>query len=308
MEPMLCRSEDALPVGRGWIYEPKFDGFRALISRTGDHVSIRGRRGGALERSFRELVPAAVQYLPDDTVIDGELVICDEQGVCFDALLARLGASDADGIASVMAFDVLRVRGTDVRDEPFVRRRELLEGIVGGPFVTVPQTEDVDVAARWLDGFAVNGVEGVVAKRRNDRYVSGQRRLVKVKRRRTIDCVIGGWRGDAGPEALLLGLHEDGGLRYIGQTVRLSVAERSRAAELLQRADESPFDGPRPGWSRWDGFRFAEDEWVRVVPNVVAEVSFTQLSFGMFRHAVRLLRWRPDRTAESCLADQLPAR
>ena len=306
---MLCMSADALPVGPDWVYEPKFDGFRTLVFRKGDAVRIRGRNGGALERSFPEIVRAAKELLPDDTVVDGELVVCDEDGVSFDALLDRLAGERSARSAAVMAFDVLRVRGRDVRREAFVVRRRLLEQAASMAFITVPQTTDPDIAHTWLDGFASNGVEGIVAKRRGDRYVCGQRRLIKVKRRRTIDCVVGGWRGDVDPDSLLLSLYDEtGGLRYIGQTVRLSPQDRIRAKTVLEPQDESPFVGRPPGLSRWDGFRFGQAEWQPVRPTKVVEVSFTQLSYGMFRHAVRLIRWRPERDAPSCRSDQLPQR
>ena len=307
---MLCRTEERLPSGAGWVYEPKFDGFRVTIVRGQATVSLRGRGGGALEKQFDDLAAAALAELPDDTIVDGEIIVVDAGGASFDALLARLSGERGTHRPAVMAFDVVRLAGNDLTRATLADRRALLEQLLATTktIVLTPQTDDVEVALAWMDGFAAHGIEGVVAKRIGQRYLSGKREWVKVKARRTIDCVVGGYRGDSGPETLMLGLYTQEGLRFVGHTVPLPDRERARAAELLQPADESPFERGRPGLSRWEGFRFDDHEWMRVVPSVVAEVAFTQLSYGMFRHATRFVRWRPDRAPDSCDDTQLPDR
>ena len=307
---MLCRTEERLPSGAGWVYEPKFDGFRVTIVRGHGSVSLRGRGGGALEKQFDELAAAALTELPDDTIVDGEIIVVNEGGASFDALLARLAGERGSYRPAVMAFDVVRLSGTDLTKQPLSQRRGVLEELLATAktIVLTPQTDDVDVATAWIDGFADQGIEGVVAKRSSQRYMPGKRDWVKVKARRTVDCVVGGYRGDGVPETLMLGLQTDDGLRFVGHTVPLPPHERERAASLFELSDDSPFDRGRPGASRWEGFRFDDHEWVRVKPTIVAEVAFTQLSYGMFRHATRFVRWRPDREPDSCDETQLPDR
>lgn len=307
---MLCKTEERLPTGAGWVYEPKFDGFRVTIVRTRGAVALRGRGGGALEKQFDDLAAAALAELPDDTIVDGEIIVVNEGGASFDALLARLSGERGDYRPAVMAFDLVRFDGHDLTGLPLAQRRAVLEQLLAETktLVLTPQTDDVDVAIAWMDGFSAHGIEGVVAKRASQRYLSGKREWIKVKARRTIDCVVGGYRGDQRPETLMLGLYGEGGLRFVGHTVPLPDRERARAAELFTLFDESPFAHGRPGLSRWEGFRFEDDEWVRVEPTVVAEVAFTQLSYGMFRHATRFVRWRPDREPSSCDDSQLPDR
>lgn len=307
---MLCKTEERLPSGAGWVYEPKFDGFRVTIVRGHGSVALRGRGGGALEKQFDDLAVAALAELPDDTIVDGEIIVVNEGGASFDALLGRLAGERGNYQPAVMAFDVVRLAGEDLTRVTLDDRRALLEQLLAATrtIVLTPQTDDVDVALAWIDGFASQGIEGVVAKRASQRYLPGKREWIKVKARRTVDCVVGGYRGEFGPETLMLGLHCADGLRFVGHTVPLPDRERARAAELLTRCDESPFAHGRPGLSRWEGFRFEDHEWVRVEPVIVAEVAFTQLSYGMFRHATRFVRWRPDREPGSCDDSQLPDR
>ncbi len=307
---MLCRTEEALPSGAGWVYEPKFDGFRVTVVKSQGSVSLRGRGGGALEKQFADLAAAVADELPDDSIVDGEIIVVDAGGASFDALLARLSGERGTHRPAVMAFDVVRLAGHDLVGVPLADRRALLEELLAATsaLVLTPQTDRRDVALAWIDGFADQGIEGVVAKRASQRYLSGKREWVKVKARRTVECVIGGYRGATGPETLMLGLYGADGLRFVGHTVPLPDRERARAASLLELSDESPFERGRPGLSRWEGFRFGDHEWVRVKPTAVAEVAFTQLSYGMFRHATRFVRWRPDREATSCELTQLPDR
>ena len=307
---MLCRTEEALPSGAGWVYEPKFDGFRVTVVKSRGSVSLRGRGGGALEKQFADLAAAVTGELPDDSIIDGEIIVVDAGGASFDALLARLSGERGTHRPAIMAFDVVRLAGYDLVGVPLAERRTLLEELLAATsaLVLTPQTDRRDVALAWMDGFADQGIEGVVAKRVSQRYLSGKREWVKVKARRTVECVVGGYRGETGPETLMLGLHSDEGLRFVGHTVPLPDRERARAASLFERVEDSPFERGRPGLSRWEGFRFDDHEWVRVEPSVVVEVAFTQLSYGMFRHATRFVRWRPDRVASDCDQAQLPDR
>jgi ATP-dependent DNA ligase len=307
---MLCRTEERLPSGAGWVYEPKFDGFRVTVVKVRGTVTLRGRGGGALEKNFADIIAAIAVELPDDSIVDGEIIVVDAGGASFDALLDRLSGNRGTHRPAVMAFDVLRLDGRDLTGVPLRDRRAELETLLANTttLVLTPQTDDVNVATAWIDGFADQGIEGVVAKRASQRYLPGRRDWVKVKARRTVECVVGGYRGDGVPETLMLGLHTDDGLRFVGHTVPLPAHERARAASFLELADDSPFERGRPGASRWEGFRFDDHEWVRVKPTTVVEVAFTQLSYGMFRHATRFLRWRPDREPRSCDETQLPDR
>jgi ATP-dependent DNA ligase len=310
--PMLCRSADRLPEGAAWVYEPKFDGFRAILTRDGTDVALRGRNGGRLARSFPEIVDMALTVLPERCVVDGEIVALTADGLAFDVLLHRLGRADAGGPAQItfVAFDLLEIDGNDFRAQPLEGRRQALERCVRTDprLMVAPQTDDLAVAQRWLDEFVDQGFEGVgvVAKRATQPYRSGKRDWVKVKPIRTADVVVGGYLGERGsPERLIVGLYRDGELRHVGQTNALDDRDRAVAAEVLVGAEESPFLGRQPGLSRWDHWRFERDDWTPVEPAVVVEVRYTALSHGAMRHAATFLRWRPDRRGEDCVADQL---
>jgi ATP-dependent DNA ligase len=232
LQPMLAKLEHEIPTGEGWRYEPKWDGFRALVFRDGEGVHIQSRDGRGLERFFPELVPALAEAFPPGCVVDGEIILAGPEGLEFDRLQLRLHPAEsrirklaAETPASYVAFDLLAQDGEDLRAEPFDDRRERLESLLGteatehlpvGETVVLltPRTDDAEVAADWFDRFERIGLDGVIAKRAEQRYVPGKREMVKVKHRRTADCVVVGYRlsktGD-GIGSLLLGVYDDAG-------------------------------------------------------------------------------------------------
>jgi ATP-dependent DNA ligase len=246
---------------------------------------------------------AALGALPDRCTVDGEL-ICPvaDGGLSFEALLGRMSRRLGGEPAGLMVFDLLVLDGEDLMGLPFAERRRRLEAVVteGGRIAITPQSEDPAVARAWLDDCDVQGVEGVVAKRGGDPYRPGHRGWVKVKRRRTVECVVGGFRGGR----LMLGLHDEQGLlHHVGETVPLPPRVWAGVESTLAVARGAAFTGRPPGVGRWEGDRY--EEWTECLPRAVCEVAYTQLDGGRFRHAVRFVRWRPDREPSSCLRDQL---
>ena len=332
LTPMLARLARELPVG-GYLYEPKWDGFRCLAFRDGADVDLRSRNGRPLARYFPELVEA-LRALPDDRfAIDGEIVVASAVEFDFTALLARLhpAASRVERLrretpAQLIAFDVLRAGGLDLQSQPFTTRRRVLEELLGsaGPPLFVTQlTEDPAEAARWLDRFQGGGIDGVVAKHRELRYEPGRRSMVKVKREHTADCVVAGFRVFVDrplPSSLLLGLFdESGALRHVGIASAFSEGRRRELLDLLR-----PLVVPLAGHPWEHGFQLAgsatgrlpgaagrwspdemEHDWVPVAPTLVCEVAYDQLDERRFRHPARFRRWRPDRDPHTCTLDQL---
>jgi ATP-dependent DNA ligase len=302
---MLARLEEVLPVGSDWVFEPKWDGFRALIHRRGSEAHIQSRNSRSLTPFFSDVATAATRALPDGCVIDGELVCPVRGGVDFGRLQHRLVSKcGAEAVpAALIAFDVLEVERADITGWPLSERKRILEGLVkpSDHIGVTPQTRDVADAEGWLRHA---GVEGVVAKHASGRYRPGERGWIKVKRRQTLDVVVGGLRGNH----LLLGLYDRRGrLHHIGETVRLRPSEMSGIADSLALvAVGATFTGRPPGLGRWPNERF--NDWVEVEPRVVVEVSYTLLDAGArrFRHAVRIARLRPDRDPYSCNQDQFP--
>lgn len=304
VSPMLARAATTLPLGADWLYEPKWDGFRAILYRRGTEVYVSSRNGRPLHDRFPELVTAALGHLPYACVIDGEVVALTSVGPDFEALLRRFdGRREASAV--LVAFDVLCVGDRDVREEPFRRRRELLEASVrdGHGIRVTPQTDDFDVAREWLDEWSARGLEGVVAKRAEAPYRSGRRAMVKVKSMETSDFVVGGYRGTPGePVCLLLGAYDgDGNLRHVGQTTVLPVSQRGAIAAALCGLEGAPaFDGLVPGVRRWSGRR--RGGWWPLKPVLVCEVSYSRRDGdGFLRHGARFLRWRPDKAPRECL-------
>ena len=319
VEPMLARLEDAIPEGPGWLYEPKWDGFRAIVFRDGSRIHIGSRRRQPLERYFPELVRAIDDELPQRCVVDGEIVIAGPSGLDFEALLLRIhpAASRINALAReapsrFVAFDVLALEDDDLRAERFVVRRAALERMLEGAtqaFVT-PQTADPEEAARWFDRFEGAGLDGVVAKREDVPYLPGERVMVKVKHERTADCVVGGYRlsksGD-GVGSLLLGLYDRAGILHnVGATSAFSAGERRELLTLLRPLEggTSFVGGRSPGGpSRWR--QGVDTAWVSLEPELVCEVAFDHLQGDRFRHLTRFLRWRPDKDPRECTYDQL---
>jgi ATP-dependent DNA ligase len=302
--PQLARSAREVPEGEGWSYEQKLDGFRAIVFVDGDDVRIQSRTGKPLRRYFPEVAFPAGSY-----VADGEIVVAgDAGGEDFGLLQQRLhpAASRVALLAEQIparfaAFDLLARDGGALLDAPFAERRAALEDAALG-LEPVEATTDPARAQEWL-----RTTEGVIAKRLDAPYRPGERHgMVKVKRVRTIDCVVMGWRPGTDPElvgSLILGLYDGGELRPVGHCAGFT-ARRKR--EL--RAELAPYESGGRGSadpSRWSAGR--ELEWVELRPELVAEVSYDHASGGRIRHGARLLRFRDDRDPESCTADQLEA-
>ncbi|QBI22147.1 ATP-dependent DNA ligase [Egibacter rhizosphaerae] len=337
---MEARVRASLPTDAGWAYEPKWDGFRALAwagriddvpSDPGAERAHAGTADGAarldsrsqrpLRRYFPEL-DAGLAQLPPGTVVDGEVIVTIGGGLDFDALQARLHPAAsrvarlaAETPAALVAFDLLADRGADVREEPFAARRERLEELAAtltAPWHLTPSTRDPQVAREWFERFESAGCDGIVAKRLDDAYHSGVRAMTKVKHRRHVACVVGGYRehkegGRIG--SLLLGLRTDGGdLHFIGHCSGFPDGERARLLTelepLIDREAGFGADARQPGQeSRWTGDR--DLSFVPLRPERVAEVSYDQLTGDRFRHATRFERWRPDLDPASCTLAQL---
>ncbi len=329
---MLARLARELP-GEGYLYEPKWDGFRALAFRDGGEVDIRSRNNRPLSRYFPELVEALRELADEGVALDGEILVVAEGAVDFAATMARLhpAASRVERLrretpAMFVAFDVLAAGDRDVRAGPFVERRAALEGLAlppGGAVVVTPITEERDVAAEWLDHFGGGGVDGVVAKHRALAYEPGKRVMVKVKNERTADCVVAGFRWMNEPDlvgSLVLGLYgDDGALRHVGVVTSFTRAVRRELARDLEGLvtelpghpwehgfglERSPLGRLLGAAGRWDPGEMPMD-WVPLRPELVCEVAYDQVDGHRFRHPARFRRWRPDRDPRSCRLDQL---
>lgn len=322
IEPMETRQVDAIPVGEQWLYEPKWDGFRCVAFRSGGDVELESKSGQSLTRYFPEIVDALLALKAKRFVLDGELFIESGAGFDFDALLQRIHPAASRVLrlaketpARCAFFDLLvDERGTALYERPLAARRGALEKFAqryfgnDGTIVVSPATPDVAVAREWLAGDAAR-LDGVIAKRLDVAYAFGSRdAVVKIKRRYTADCVVGGFREskDGAIASLLLGLYDGDKLDHVGFVGSMSAAERKRAAELLRPIVAPPgFTGNAPGGpSRWRKGE-AESQWFPVKPKVVVEVSFDHVTGRRFRHAARLLRWRPDKSPRQCTIAQL---
>lgn len=315
---MEARTTENWPKG-DFVYEPKWDGFRS-VSWSEPDIRLDSRNKKPLLRYFPELIPALGQ-LPPDTVVDGEVVVVVDGATSFDALQQRIHPAESrinmlaeTTPAELVAFDLLSDAGTDLRDQPFAQRRERLTRLfseLGDPWHLTPQTGEEKVAMGWFDEFESAGCDGIIAKRPGLEYQHGKRAMIKIKHRRTVDCVVGGFREhkDGGKiGSLLLGLYDGKGqLHFIGHCSGFPDVDRveifTRFTELIA---EDSFDeqARAPGApSRWSGDK--DTSWTPVVPGVVVEVSYDQLEGNRFRHATRFHRWRPDKDAASCTMDQL---
>ena len=320
--PMEARAVSELPEGDKWQYEPKWDGFRCLAFRDGKDVELRSKSGQPLARYFPEVVESLRALPAKRFVLDGELVIPVGRDLSFDALLLRIHPAasrvaklSAETPARYVVFDLLvDERGRNLATEPLEERRAALEAFAAVNFrghrdITLsPATRDIDMAREWLSGRS--GTDGVMAKRLDLRYRSGERTgMQKIKRIRTVDCVVGGFRYASKGKAvgsLLLGLYDaDGLLNHVGFTSSLSAQERSRITPELERlAGGTGFTGRAPGGpSRWSTARSAE--WVALVPTLVVEVQYDHFTGGRFRHGTKFLRWRPDKAPGQCTMSQV---
>ena len=314
--PMEAKLVDALPDGDGWQYEPKWDGFRCLAFRDGGEVALMSKSGKPLHRYFPEVATMMGRLKAERFVLDGELIIPVGEILSFDALQARLHPAEsrirrlaAETPAEFMLFDCLWSGAAELASEPLETRRAALETLHAGerePALKLsPRTLDRARGEAWLADSG-GALDGVVAKRLDEPYRSGERAMLKVKQHRTADCVVGGFRYDrAGKQvaSLLLGLFDDAGrLDHVGFTSNMP---KDGLTEQLEAIVEAPgFTGNAPGGpSRWATER--STEWQPLRPERVVEVRYDQVTGGRFRHGTGFLRWRPDKAPEQCRRDQL---
>jgi ATP-dependent DNA ligase len=334
VSPMLAKLARELPAG-DYLYEPKWDGFRAIVFRDGDEIEIGSRNEKPLTRYFPDLPDALRASLPERCVVDGEIVIATDHGLDFDLLSLRIHPAESrvamlaeQTPASFVGFDLLAEGDDDLRALPFSERRARLERAFENaepPVLITPATRDIALAAEWFDRFEGAGLDGVVAKPLDGEYLEGKRTMLKVKHLRTADCVVAGYREhkEGGVGSLLLGLYDDAGvLHHVGVASSFKVDFRAELAEHVapyrdRAMDEHPWrewaefavegDGQRrPGaQSRWNAGKDLSWEPLRI--ELVAEVAFEHLQGDRFRHTARFQRWRPDRDPSSCTYEQLDA-
>lgn len=318
LAPMEARLAAELPEPPGWQYEPKWDGFRALAQRDGDAVEIWSKSGKPLARYFPEMV-AALAALPERRfLLDGELAIPNGDHLSFDSLQARLHPAASriarlskETPAQLILFDCLALGRRELRDEPLDARRAALEAfarpIVSDRILLSPATLDLNAARDWL-AQSGGALDGVIAKPLEAPYAAGERAMVKVKQRRTADCVVGGYREteDGGVASLLLGLYNDAGrLDHVGFTSAFQTKDRVGLRKIIKPYAGGPgFTGNAPGGpSRWNGGK--ANPYVPLEHELVVEVLYDQITAGRFRHGTKLLRWRPDKAPKQCTCEQL---
>jgi ATP-dependent DNA ligase len=337
IEPMLARPADAIPSDDGWLFEPKWDGFRAIVFRDGDEVLIQSRDLKPLDRYFPELAAPLRERLPSRCVLDGEVVIAGDSGLDFEALLLRIhpAASRVAMLAerspaSFVAWDLLALDDEDLSGRPQEARRTRLESVLGSDGSRVhltPLTRDRAQAQDWFERFEGAGLDGVVAKRADAPYQPGKRAMVKIKHQRTADCVVAGFRwhklGEPVVGSLLLGLYDDAGvLHHVGVTSSFTMERRRQLADELAPLRKDALEGhPWAGWadwaeemaasgrrvpgaqSRWNQGR--DLSWEALRAERVVEVAYDHLQGDRFRHGTTFRRWRPDKRPEDCRYDQL---
>jgi ATP-dependent DNA ligase len=332
--PMLAKLADELPTDGAFLYEPKWDGFRAIVFRSGSDVFIQSRDLRPLDRYFPELHAILLAGLPDHCVIDGEIVIATSHGLDFDALQLRLHPAASrvaklakETPAAFVAFDAIALAGQDLRLTPQAERRTLLERAfadVAPPIHLTPMTRDPAIATEWLSRFEGAGLDGVIVKPEQGLYEPGKRAMIKVKHARTADCVVAGFRWHkAGKNelvgSLLLGLYDDAGaLHHVGVTSSFTMATRKQLAAELEPLREHALEGhPWRDWadagststrmpggqSRWSAGKDLSWEPLRI--ERVCEVKYDHMQGDRFRHAAVFHRWRPDKPPGNCRYDQL---
>ena len=328
---MLSKLVDALPEGEGWLYEPKWDGFRVLVFRDGAEWLLQSRDLKPLNRYFPELEPVILEQLPVRSVVDGELVIAGKAGLEFETLQQRIHPAASrikllarEIPASLVLWDLLCEGDEDLSGRPFASRRARLEKALAGvrpPIHLTPMTRDRATAADWFERFEGAGLDGVMAKPEGEPYAPGKRTMLKVKHKRTVDVVLGGfrWHKDGnGREvgSLLLGLFDDRGeLQHVGVAASFSVADRKKLLGELAPLREGALDAhPWRAWasadqrvpgmkSRWSTEKTLE--WEPLRPERVLEVSFDHMQGARFRHTAHFVRWRPDKAPAECTYGQL---
>jgi ATP-dependent DNA ligase len=339
VKPMLAKPADVFPDGDGWLFDPKWDGFRSIVFRDGDEIVIGSRNEKPLTRYFPEVVAALLEALPPRCVLDGEIVVVGPDGKLeFDSLQQRIhpAASRVNMLAektpaSFVAFDLLAYEDDDMRGRPLSDRRALLSSCVAehpSVFVT-PATTSVETARKWFVRYEGAGCDGMIAKRLDGTYVEDKRVMLKLKHQRTADCVVAGFRWHKESTAakpligsLMLGLWGDGRLHHVGITASFTMARRSSLVSELEPyrsvtvaehpwgewqrwQDEAESAGQRlPGaTSRWNAGKDLGFEMVR--PELVVEVAYDHIQGDRFRHATTFRAWRPDRDPTTCTYEQL---
>ena len=340
IEPMLAKLSAGLPTDDGWLFEPKWDGFRALVFKDGDEVYTQSRDLKPLDRYFPELAAPFREQLPERCVLDGEVVIAGPDGLDFDALLLRIHPAESrvrmlagQTPASFVAWDLLALDDRDLRTVPQGERRALLEAALAGvrpPIHLTPATTDRAQAADWFERFEGAGLDGVVAKRLDAPYQPGKRAMLKIKHERTADCVVAGFRWHKnGPGthvgSLLLGLFDnEGRLHHVGITSSFTWERRATIlSELAPYRENAVERHPWGEWAEWAGFGSADASgqrmpgatsrwnrgkdlsWEPLRAELVCEVAFDHLQGDRFRHASTFRRWRPDKRPADCTYAQL---
>ena len=331
--PMLAKLADELPPAGGYFYEPKWDGFRAIVFRAEKELFIQSRDSRPLDRYFPELHDALLERLPKNCVVDGEIVIAAAGGLDFDALQLRLHPAQSrvaklakETPSSFVAFDLLANAKGSLMASPQSERRAELERLLAKaqpPLYLTPLTKDRTIAVDWLTRFEGAGLDGVIAKPQSSPYLPGKRAMIKVKHARTAECVVAGFRwhksGKDAVGSLLLGLYDDAGvLQHVGVTSSFTMAMRKQLAKELEplrrkameehpwrdwagaAAESSRMPG---GQSRWNAGKDLSWEPLRI--ERVCEVKYDHMQGERFRHAAIFLRWRPDKRPRDCRYDQL---
>jgi ATP-dependent DNA ligase len=334
IEPMLAKLADELPPPEGFLFEPKWDGFRAIVFRGASGLYIQSRDLRPLDRYFPDLHETLMARLPAGCVLDGEIVIATPAGLDFDALQLRLHPAASrvaklakETPASFVAFDALAVDGRELMSATQGERRAALERLLASvepPVHLTPMTHDRDVATQWLQRFEGAGLDGVIAKSADLPYQPGKRAMIKVKHARTAECVVAGFRwhksGTDAVGSLLLGLYDARGvLHHVGVTSSFTMAMRRQLATELEPLRRNALQGhPWAGWAETDAAQTArmpggqsrwsagkDLSWEPLRLERVCEVKYDHLQGDRFRHAATFLRWRPDKPPEDCRYDQL---
>jgi ATP-dependent DNA ligase len=337
--PMLAKRVGELPPGEGWIFEPKWDGFRTLVFRDGDEIFIQSRDEKPLNRYFPELIAPLKAQLPERCVLDGEIVIATSDGLEFDTLQMRLHPAESrvkklavETPASVVFFDLLSEGDKSLCDRPFSERRARLEAILKKakpPLHLTPATRDRKTAADWFSRFEGAGLDGVIAKAEDGTYEPNKRTMLKVKHERDADCVVAGFRWHKTGEktkigSLLLGLYDDSGnLEHVGVCASFTDVKRKELVKFLEPYRKNALDGhPWRGWaegqpadadaephrrpgaqSRWSAGK--DLSWEPLRPELVVEVAYDHMQGSRFRHTAQFRRWRDDKRPRDCTFDQL---
>jgi ATP-dependent DNA ligase len=333
IEPMLARLADQLPPAGAYLYEPKWDGFRAIVFRGASDVYIQSRDSRPLDRYFPELHDSLLERLPKNCVVDGEIVIAARKGLDFDALQLRLHPAESrvaklakETPSSFVAFDLLASGHRNLMAAPQAERRTALEQLlskVKPPVYLTPMTRDRAIAVDWLTRFEGAGLDGVIAKPESSPYLPGKRAMIKVKHARTAECVVAGFRwhksGRDAVGSLLLGLYDGQGvLQHVGVTSSFTMAMRKQLAKELEPLRKNAIqDHPWRDWagaaaessrmpgaqSRWSAGK--DLSWEPLSIGRVCEVKYDHMQGDRFRHAGIFLRWRPDKRPQDCRYDQL---